>query len=232
MRNVHEVVEPRPREADPFLPRAARPLARADRRRLGGPPGGRDRRVDGRAGVLVGRARRRHLPHGTIAAYGGDTSRRRGPCGPLRRRAECDRAGGLRQRLGRRWCSRSRALEDRLWGVRLDTSARLSIGACSRTWSATAASSHRREPATGPTRARRARRGGTRAREDRRVRWLQREQDRAPSRARARRWTSTGGFLARARRERLHGRRGARRGPPGRQTRTPVSSEPRLVPVD
>ena len=48
------------RQADPLLPRAPRPLARADRRRLGGARGGRDRRVDRRPGVLVGRARRGH----------------------------------------------------------------------------------------------------------------------------------------------------------------------------
>ena len=36
MRNVREVVEAARRQADPVLPRPPRPLARADRRRLGG----------------------------------------------------------------------------------------------------------------------------------------------------------------------------------------------------
>ncbi len=52
----------RARQADPVLPRAPRPLARADRRRLGRPRGRRDRGVHRRAGLLVGRARRRHRP--------------------------------------------------------------------------------------------------------------------------------------------------------------------------
>ena len=60
MRNVREVVEAAARQADPLLPRAPRPLARADRRRLGGPRGGCDRGLDRRPGLVVGRSRRRH----------------------------------------------------------------------------------------------------------------------------------------------------------------------------
>ena len=47
-------------EADPLLPGAARSLARADRRRLCGARRRRDRRVDRRAVVVVGRPRHRH----------------------------------------------------------------------------------------------------------------------------------------------------------------------------
>ena len=50
----------RARQADPVHARAPRPLARADRRRLGGARGRGDRRVDRRAGVVVGRPRHRH----------------------------------------------------------------------------------------------------------------------------------------------------------------------------
>ena len=50
------------RQADPVLPRPPRPLARADRRRLGGARRRRDRRLHRRAGVVVGRPRRRHRP--------------------------------------------------------------------------------------------------------------------------------------------------------------------------
>ena len=60
MRNVREVVEAAARQADPVLPRPPRPLAGADRRRLGGARRRRDRRLDRRAGLVVGRPRRRH----------------------------------------------------------------------------------------------------------------------------------------------------------------------------
>ena len=52
----------RARQADPVLPRPPRPLAGADRRRLVGAHRRHDRRLDRRAGLLVGRARRRHGP--------------------------------------------------------------------------------------------------------------------------------------------------------------------------
>ena len=50
----------RARQADPVLPRPPRPLAGADRRRLVGAHRRLDRRLHRRAGVLVGRPRRRH----------------------------------------------------------------------------------------------------------------------------------------------------------------------------
>ena len=59
MRNVHEVVEAARGKHDLLLPRPPRPLARADRRRLGRARRRGDRRVDRRAGVVVGRARDR-----------------------------------------------------------------------------------------------------------------------------------------------------------------------------
>ena len=59
MRNVRAGRRGRERQADPVLPGAPRPLAGADGRRLGGARGRRDRRLDRRAGVLVGRPRRR-----------------------------------------------------------------------------------------------------------------------------------------------------------------------------
>ena len=63
------------RQADPLLPRAPRPLARADRRRLGGARGRRDRRVDRRPGLLVGRPRR---GDGAARAHRGLRRRHRG----------------------------------------------------------------------------------------------------------------------------------------------------------
>ena len=88
-------------EADPLLPGAARPLAGADRRRLCGARRRRDRRLDGRAVVVVGRPRDRHgaaradrvlrRRHGR----GGAAFRRRGARGHERRRAR-----RLRERLG------------------------------------------------------------------------------------------------------------------------------------
>ena len=56
-RNVREVVRRRARQADPLLPGPPRPLPRADRRRLRRAHRGRDRRLDRRAGLVVGRAR-------------------------------------------------------------------------------------------------------------------------------------------------------------------------------
>ena len=67
------------------------------------------------------------VPHGLIAAYGGDTVR----AAPrvrqaLRRPDEHHRAGRLRERLGRRPRSRwPRRSGPKLWGVRLDTSEQL-----------------------------------------------------------------------------------------------------------
>ena len=59
-RNVRDVVEAARRQADPLLPRALRPLAGADRRRLGRAHRRRDRGVDRRAGLVVGREGDRH----------------------------------------------------------------------------------------------------------------------------------------------------------------------------
>ena len=63
------------------------------------------------------------VPHGLIAAYGGDTVEggaevRR----PLPRRHEHHRAGRLRQRLGADRARGRRGARAKLWGVRLDTS--------------------------------------------------------------------------------------------------------------
>ena len=63
------------------------------------------------------------VPHGLIAAYGGDTVRAaRALRRPLRRRARRHRAGGLRERLRAHGARGRRRAGDRLWGVRLDTS--------------------------------------------------------------------------------------------------------------
>ena len=102
MRNVREVVDAAARQADPVLPRPPRPLARADRRRLGGARRRRDRRLDRRAGVVVGRPRRRH--RAARADRGLRRRHRRSPraSSPSRfgARDERHRAGRLRQRLG------------------------------------------------------------------------------------------------------------------------------------
>ena len=127
MRNVREVVERRPRQADPLLPRPPRPLARADRRRLVGAH---------RAARSASRPTRRppggaaaaSAPSRTalIAAYGGDTA--------LAARKFADRFGrdmnvtvlvdfvndSVRTAL-----EVAEALGDDLWGVRLDTSDKL-----------------------------------------------------------------------------------------------------------
>ena len=59
-RNVREVVRAAARQADPLLPGPPRPPPRADRRRLRRAHRGRDRRLDRRAGLVVGRPRHRH----------------------------------------------------------------------------------------------------------------------------------------------------------------------------
>ena len=74
-------------EADPLLPGAARPLARADRRRLRGARRRRDRRLDGRAVVLVGRSRDRHgSARADRVRTAATRSRRRGTSPPGRPR--------------------------------------------------------------------------------------------------------------------------------------------------
>ena len=63
------------------------------------------------------------VPHALIAAYGGDTvlaARKFAELGAAGH--EHDRARRLRERLGRTALEVARALGDRLWGVRLDTS--------------------------------------------------------------------------------------------------------------
>ena len=114
------------RQADPLLSGAPRPLARADRRRLGGARGRRDRRVDRRPGVVVGRTGVGTVPHGLIAAYGGDTV--------AAARAFADRYADemnvtvlvdFDNDSVRTALEVADALGDRLWGVRLDTSERL-----------------------------------------------------------------------------------------------------------
>ena len=96
------------RQADLLLPRPPRPLARADRRRLGGARRGRDRRLDRRAGLVVGRARDRHRParadRGLRRRHGRGGARLRRP---LRRRDERHRARRLRERLAAHRASRS-----------------------------------------------------------------------------------------------------------------------------
>ena len=72
----------RPGQADPVLPRALRPLAGADRRRLGGPHRRRDRRLHRRPGVLVGR---QGHGHGPARADRGVRRRHGGRAPPVRR---------------------------------------------------------------------------------------------------------------------------------------------------
>ena len=63
------------------------------------------------------------VPHGLMAAYGGDTVKARGALRRIVRRGdERRRPRGLRQRLGDHGPGGGRALGDQLWGVRLDTS--------------------------------------------------------------------------------------------------------------
>ena len=90
----------RARQADPVLPRPARPLAGADGRRLVGAHRRRDRRLDRRAGLLVGRPRHRHrAARADRGLRRGHRARRAQVRRPLRARHERDRARGLRQRL-------------------------------------------------------------------------------------------------------------------------------------
>ena len=111
------------REGDPLLPGAARPPSRADRRRLRGARRGRDRRLDGRAGLVVGRQGIGTVPHGLIAAYGGDTV--------LAATTFAEWAPedmnvvvlvDFENDSVRTSLEVARALGPRLWGVRLDTS--------------------------------------------------------------------------------------------------------------
>ena len=89
------------RQAHPLLPGAPRPLAGADRRRLGRPRRGRDRRLDRRAGLVVGRARGGHRAPCARGRLRGRHGRRRAPVRrPLPRRDQHHRPRGLRERLG------------------------------------------------------------------------------------------------------------------------------------
>ena len=111
------------RQADPLLSRPARPPPRPDGRRLRRPRRGRNRRVHRRAVVVVGRQRHRHraarADRGLRRRHGaGRTALRRLGAG----RPEHRRARRLRERLGADVARGRRALGDRLWGVRLDTS--------------------------------------------------------------------------------------------------------------
>ena len=90
------------RQADLLLPRPPRPLARADRRRLGRARRRGDRRVDRRPGVLVGRARdgnRPARPHRRLRRRHG--ARRAQVRRPLRGADGRDGPRRLRQRLDR-----------------------------------------------------------------------------------------------------------------------------------
>ena len=63
------------------------------------------------------------VPHGLVAAYGGDTVKASERfAGDRRRGDQRRRPRRLRQRLGHTALAVARALGDRLWGVRLDTS--------------------------------------------------------------------------------------------------------------
>ena len=102
MRNVRRGRRRRARQADPLLPRPPRPLAGADRRRLGRARGRRDRRLHRRPGLVVGRPRRSARP-----ARADRRLRRRHGGGGARLRRPLRRAtsnvtvpGRLRQRLG------------------------------------------------------------------------------------------------------------------------------------
>ena len=111
-------VRRRPRQADPVLPGPARSLARADRGRLVGSHRRGDRGFDRRRRLVVGRPRGRDRPprhdRGLRRRHGRGSARLRPR---VRRAAERDGAGRLRQRLGgnggrRRGRARKRPLGD------------------------------------------------------------------------------------------------------------------------
>ena len=114
----------RRRQADPLLSGALRPLPGAGRRRLGGAHRRRHRRLDRRAGVVVGRQGRRH------GAARSDRGLRRRHGARLRRRSPTSctptsTSSPWSTSTTTAWRPRSPARapsETRLWGVRLDTS--------------------------------------------------------------------------------------------------------------
>ena len=136
MRNVLRGRRSGSRQANLLLPGPSRPLAGPDRRRLERARRRRDRRVDRRAGVLVGRAWDRHRParadrrlrgrHG----QGGPGVRR-----PLPPRDERHRAGRLGERFGADRARGRRRRSGRSCGACAWTPARTSSTArCSRRW--------------------------------------------------------------------------------------------------
>ena len=198
------------RQADPLLPRPARPPPRPDRGRLCGARRRRDRRLHGRAGLLVGRARlrdgaaRAHLRlRREHRARGDEVRRARGS------RPEHRRAGRLRERLGADGAGSGARARAAALGrpARHVAPARrpLALGGDGRLRSA------RRERAPGVEGARGARRGRLRAREDRRLGRVRRRADLARSSVRACRWTPTAS---------------ARRSSAARTTSPPTSSSP------
>ena len=166
------------------------------------------------------------VPHGLIAAFGGDTV--------AAARAFAERFAAemnvtvlvdFENDSVRTALEVADALGDELWGVRLDTSE--TPGRPRAVDRDGRLPAHRREPRAGRARARRARRRRPRAGADRLLRRLRRRQDpplRAARRAgrRLRR-----GLLARARRQRLHGGRGDARGAPLREGRAAASTRTR-----
>ena len=114
----------RERQADPLLPGPARPPPRADRRRLRRARRGRDRRLDRRAGLVVGRHGDRHACRTRSSPPTAGT-----PCSPppsspstaTRRRTSSSSSTSRTTPCGPS-LEVARALGDRLWGVRLDTS--------------------------------------------------------------------------------------------------------------
>ena len=108
----------RERQADHLHARAARPPSRPDRRRLRGLRGGRDdRRPDrrhlGRAGLLVGRPRRRHRPARADRRLRREHRARGDEVRGVGRRPEHRRPRRLRERLGADRRSRSRGRSGR-----------------------------------------------------------------------------------------------------------------------
>ncbi len=165
------------------------------------------------------------VPHGLIAAFGGDTV--------AAARAFADRFAAemnvtvlvdFENDSVRTALEVADALGDDLWGVRLDTSERLVDRAL---WTEMGElPAHRREPRAGRARARGARRRRPRARADRLLGRLRRGQDPPLRGARRAGRRLRRGLVARARRQRLHGRRGDARGAPVREGRPPLQPEP------